>query len=778
MTARKRLWALLALVALLSGAFLVDVRLSAEAHADDDPAPEVCDTAEAVGKARAALDWHDRHGSLGPMFWRILNTLSAENLPAKPAEVTVDTITAADVETYSDGKAWAGWTPIVDALKCIEKAAEDTDDGDGGSDTNGGDTDTSEAGAGADPAPAACDTAEAVGKARAALDWHDRHGSLGPMFWRILNTLSAENLPAKPAEVTVDTITAADVETYSDGKAWAGWTPIVDALKCIEKAAEDTDDGTGTDGQDSQDTGQDTQQSQQDSQQQDSVDTQQSQQDSQQQDSVDTQQSQQDQVACSLEWVGNGGSDTVTAREGRYAFSYIVVRGTATMCSANGFAGAYVCGRVQVGGNLQGQVAHANHVYPSTLGLWFDSTHTGTAPQRVDHAVGSRWGGDCSGSINWTEAASASGHRIAVRGAVEDDTVVKDYKVQFDIWAANNGGLRATPVLYMDISDNDTPCTGWDSSDITIGEDDYLAVKLGNTPAGCGDFDSTITLAIDVAASHNGTKPYRDGCTSSRYTFGDDVGVLGIIIDTKSGWLQASPCDDNTIVERQVVIRDTNPAGGAATKTITITDDDSRHPMQPTRVYVQRQSAVQNLPDGTTYGYDSTKTYAAGEKVYSGSYWTWTRNTRPLKNGGTQPAPGSEHTAGTGRPDTRGCRTSTSASDSQFCWDRSYVQYDSAGVRVQTGRAYYEPYRLKVFLSGAAHPTGSTSFEDDGTDLVLTVAADANGFTPSYAWVNRDVTCHGAGPGWVQVHVYRDGGSKFDTSALYRYGGDKIQICW
>ena len=754
----RRRWLVLLLTASLLGATLLGAPFTSAVGADGgtgtDTAPAACDTADAITKAHAAFDWHDRHGTLTPMFWRILNTLDADNLPPKPAEVTDDTITAADVETFSNGKTWAGWQPIVDALKCTEKAAEDTDDG---SDTSDGES--------ADPAPEACDTADAISEARAAFDWHDRHGSLTPMFWRILNTLDADNLPAKPAEVTDDTITAADVETFSNGKTWAGWQPIVDALKCTEKAAEDTDDGSGTSDQDGQDTDQDTQQQQQQSSQ-----DQQSQQDSLQQ------QSQQDQVACSLEWAGNGGSDTVTAREGGYALSHIIVRGTETTCETNGFAPRHVCARVQVGGSLQGQVSHASHVYLNMLGLWYDSQHTGTAPHVVEHTVGSRWGGECSGSIDWTQAASASGHHITVRGSVEDDSVVADHKVQFEIWAANNGGQRANPVLYMQISDNDTPCTGWDSSDITIGEDDYLEVKLGNTPAGCGDFDSTVTLDIDVVASHNGTKPYRDGCTSTPYSRDDDRGVLGIVIDTKSGWLQASPCDDNTIVERQVIIRDTNPAGGAETKTITIADDDSYHPMSPTWVYVQRQSAVQNLPADTTDGYDSTKTYAAGEKVYN--YWTWTRNDKPLKQGGLQPAPGSERSPHVGVPDTRGCRSNSSATDSQYCWTRSYVRYDSAGVSVQAGRAYYAPYRLVLLLSGAAHPTGSTTFSLDGSERVINVPADDNGFTRAYAWHAGDVPCDRDGPGWVQVHVYEGNGPKFGTSASYRDGGDKIQVCW
>ena len=245
-------------------------------------------------------------------------------------------------------------------------------------------------------------------------------------------------------------------------------------------------------------------------------------------------------------------------------------------------------------------------------------------------------------------------------------------------------------------------CTDWDSSDITIGEDDLLMVKLGNTPEGCDNFDSTIALEIDVVASHNGTKPYRDGCTSTPDNWGDNVSLLGIMINTKNGWLQASPCDDNTIVERQVIIRDTNPAGGAATKTITITDDDSYHPMSPDWVYVRRQS-------GST--------------------------------GQTPP----------------------------------YNAY----ISVQTGRSYYEPYRLLVLQTGAAHPQpNKNSFSDDGATITINVPADDDGFTPRHKWYDQRVDCHRTGPGWVQVHVYRQNGPKFDTSTYYRDGGDKIQVCW
>ena len=84
-------------------------------------AAATCDTADAEQKARAAYDWHvNNNGPDEGLFWRILNTLGAGNMPAKPADVTVETVTAQYVEDYSDGKSWGGWTPIVTALECVE----------------------------------------------------------------------------------------------------------------------------------------------------------------------------------------------------------------------------------------------------------------------------------------------------------------------------------------------------------------------------------------------------------------------------------------------------------------------------------------------------------------------------------------------------------------------------------------------------------------------------------------------------------------------------------
>ncbi len=80
--------------------------------------------ADAVAKARAAFDWHVSHGSQSALFWRILNTFGADDLPARPSAVTETTVTAQEVRDYSDGKGWAGWSPIVDGLDAVEQCAE------------------------------------------------------------------------------------------------------------------------------------------------------------------------------------------------------------------------------------------------------------------------------------------------------------------------------------------------------------------------------------------------------------------------------------------------------------------------------------------------------------------------------------------------------------------------------------------------------------------------------------------------------------------------------
>ena len=88
------------------------------AVADDDTGPVTCNTTDAIGKARAAFNWHRDYGTQEVLFWRILNTLGASNMPAKPSGVTEETITVKEVEAVKGG--WDGWPPIVTALKCVE----------------------------------------------------------------------------------------------------------------------------------------------------------------------------------------------------------------------------------------------------------------------------------------------------------------------------------------------------------------------------------------------------------------------------------------------------------------------------------------------------------------------------------------------------------------------------------------------------------------------------------------------------------------------------------
>ena len=93
-------------------------RTAAQAAPSCDPST----SSTAIAKARAAFEWHTSYGSDAPLFWRILNSLDADNLPAKPSGVTDETVSAAYVHTYSSGKGWAGWTPIVEALEDCEAA--------------------------------------------------------------------------------------------------------------------------------------------------------------------------------------------------------------------------------------------------------------------------------------------------------------------------------------------------------------------------------------------------------------------------------------------------------------------------------------------------------------------------------------------------------------------------------------------------------------------------------------------------------------------------------
>ena len=88
----------------------------------DDPAP--CDADDGVARARAAFEWHLSHGSDAPLFWRVLSTLGADDLPAKPSGVGEETVTAKEVNDFSFGKGWLGWAVIVDALALCEAAPD------------------------------------------------------------------------------------------------------------------------------------------------------------------------------------------------------------------------------------------------------------------------------------------------------------------------------------------------------------------------------------------------------------------------------------------------------------------------------------------------------------------------------------------------------------------------------------------------------------------------------------------------------------------------------
>ena len=88
--------------------------------ADDDPAAAACDPqvkSDGVDRARAAFAWHLSYGTNAPLFWRILQTLGAEEMPAKPAGVTVEAITVREVTDFSADRNWPGWAPIVDAME-------------------------------------------------------------------------------------------------------------------------------------------------------------------------------------------------------------------------------------------------------------------------------------------------------------------------------------------------------------------------------------------------------------------------------------------------------------------------------------------------------------------------------------------------------------------------------------------------------------------------------------------------------------------------------------
>ena len=399
---------------------------------NDDPTSTLtCDTsdtsvADGIATARAAYHWHvNNNGGNEAMFWRLLNTFGADNMPTKPSGVVTDTVTLSEIQTFSNGKSWSGWQTIIDGLQqcstspnvvqdpevsitaggtiteggdaaftvtadpapaadldvtiavttvgdygvtaqshtvtvptsgsaalTLSTTNDSVDEADGSvtatvnagtgytvsatagaatvavSDndvpeisvtagstiTEGGDavftlsanptpqaaldvtvvitssgdfgvapashtvtiptagtaaltmsttgdtvveangtvTATVTSGAGYtiatssgvatvtveddDDPPATCDKtdstiADGIAAARAAYDWHiDNNGGDEGLFWRILNTLGADNMPAKPSGVTTDTVTSTEVTTFSDGKGWNGWQTIIDAL--------------------------------------------------------------------------------------------------------------------------------------------------------------------------------------------------------------------------------------------------------------------------------------------------------------------------------------------------------------------------------------------------------------------------------------------------------------------------------------------------------------------------------------------------------------------
>ena len=211
-----------------------------------------CDTSDAIQKARNAFDWHTKNGDLAPFFWRTLNTLKADNLPAKPEEVSNETITRKEIMKESDGKGWGGWTSIRAAFTCLFPSAAPTPvpptpvPPTPVPPTPIPPTNTpvppppTNTPAVAQQQPQACDTSDAIQKARNAFDWQSSNGDDAPLFWRILKTLKADNLPAKPAQVMNETISRDAVMSVSDGKGWGGWTSIRAAFTCLFPSAAPT----------------------------------------------------------------------------------------------------------------------------------------------------------------------------------------------------------------------------------------------------------------------------------------------------------------------------------------------------------------------------------------------------------------------------------------------------------------------------------------------------------------------------------------------------------
>ncbi len=87
------------------------------AVADDDDA--LCDTADAIARARAAFAWHtDNDGGNEVLFWQILAYLGADPMPAPPGGGVLASTTPETVRAFSDSKTWPGWVPINAAMSC------------------------------------------------------------------------------------------------------------------------------------------------------------------------------------------------------------------------------------------------------------------------------------------------------------------------------------------------------------------------------------------------------------------------------------------------------------------------------------------------------------------------------------------------------------------------------------------------------------------------------------------------------------------------------------
>ena len=83
---------------------------------NDDPGC-LCDQAAAIHTARSTSIWTLTNASNSPMYWCILNTLGRQDIPTKPAAVVVETITAAEVKSFSAANGWSGRQTITRAWR-------------------------------------------------------------------------------------------------------------------------------------------------------------------------------------------------------------------------------------------------------------------------------------------------------------------------------------------------------------------------------------------------------------------------------------------------------------------------------------------------------------------------------------------------------------------------------------------------------------------------------------------------------------------------------------